>query len=313
MLPGALLCLLLTASASLARPLIYRELSYTTPMTTLTSSTAPSIPTSTIPVNNATSASDLALLLDGNTQFRMQQAEQRQSLPDQPPRVMFIGCSDNRITTDLIFQSEPGSSISHLNLANRFSGKDPNSNAVVTYAIRDLGVKHIIVMGHYGCKSIQAAMSRQPQKIDKIVQIWIQPIIDIFSHSRRVEIKKLRSKRRASNIITATNIDSDAFRALVEENVKASVKNLMRESILFAEYHKKNFKSKKVEVFVHGLVFDEQTGEVKDLGVSFGPPGQVVPKAKAKMLDPTPTTTATSETSSTASSTSTTPEPSQTT
>ncbi|KAG6813744.1 hypothetical protein H0H92_007696 [Tricholoma furcatifolium] len=79
--------------------------------------------------------------------------------------------------------------------------------------------------------------------------------------------------------IAITKLSLDAFHALVEENVKATVKNLQTKSILAAAYNKRNRDPElQFKVFVHGLVMDEGSGEVKDLKVSFGPPGESIPK-----------------------------------
>ncbi|KAG6884995.1 hypothetical protein C0993_006646 [Termitomyces sp. T159_Od127] len=142
-----------------------------------------------------------------------------------------------------------------------------------------------------------------------LLRTWLQPVTDTFSRSRRPEIKKLIMARRWHDDAGAADVDGDAFRALVEENVKTTVKNLQTQSILSTAYDKRNKNPDlQLKVFVHGLVFDEKSREVKDLGVSFGPPGQTIPKLpfyvivaptihnsfgkfnpKAKKLDPTQT------------------------
>ncbi|KAG5341530.1 hypothetical protein C0989_009891 [Termitomyces sp. Mn162] len=163
--------------------------------------------------------------------------------------------------------------------------------------------------------------SRPPEGI---MQTWLQPITDTFSRSRRPEIKKLIMARRWYDDAGAAEADAgehcplddqrnstltsqDASRALVEENVRTTVKNLQTQSILSVAYDKRNRDPNlQLKVFVHGFVLDEESLEVKDLGISFGPPGQTIPKLpfdvtvastfhnsfgkfnpKAKKLDPT--------------------------
>ncbi|KAG6920027.1 hypothetical protein DXG01_010095 [Tephrocybe rancida] len=148
---------------------------------------------------------------------------------------------------------------------------------------------------------------------------WLQPVADIFSRSKRPEIKNLIRARRWHDDASAANADHDAFHALVEENAKATVKNLQKKSLLSAAYNKRNKNpALQLNVFVHGLVLNEESGEVKDLGVSFGPPGQTIPKLpfevtmaptihnsfgkfkpKAKKLDPTSTFTTVASTATT--------------
>ncbi|KAG6857733.1 hypothetical protein H0H87_004149 [Tephrocybe sp. NHM501043] len=164
-------------------------------------------------------------------------------------------------------------------------------------------------------------MSSQP--MDSYMHQWLQPVADIFSRSKRPEIKKLIMARRWHDDAGAASADPDAFRALVEENVKATVKHLRKESLLSIAYDKRNKNpALQFKVFVHGFVLDEETGEVKDLGVSFGPPGQIIPevpfeviveptihnsfgkfKPKAKKLDPTSTSAGVTSTKKEPSST----------
>lgn len=72
------------------------------------------------------------------------------------------------------------------------------------------------------------------------------------------------------------------FRALVEENVKRSVRELQDNSLLARAYS--NPSKNKIDVFVHGFVYDELTGDVSDLHVSFGPPGKHIPHIPFKSL-----------------------------
>lgn len=114
---------------------------------------------------------------------------------------MFIGCSDNGFSPNTIFQTQMGSITSQVNLANQFSGKDINAsvmplhilyllistnrNAAVAYAVHHLGVKHVVVMGHYGCKGVHTAMTSQTMAVDKAVEPWLKPVQEIFSKSKR--------------------------------------------------------------------------------------------------------------------------------
>ncbi|GLB37368.1 putative reversible hydration of carbon dioxide [Lyophyllum shimeji] len=312
MLAGFILCCLVLAPSSIAHPidpsLLARPVSARSTLASASSSeNAPSAATL-----NVTDTFDLAALLEGNQKFRERNSGFAAALA-KPPGVMFIGCSDNRLGPDAIFRTQPGSTISHHNLANQFTAKDPSADAAVAFAVNDLGVQHIIVLGHYGCKSVHMAMSTQP--MDRIAQTWLQPVVDLFFRSKRDEIKKVWRLRRWHDTTGAEMADGDAFRALIEENVKATVRNIQNESVLSIAYNRRN-KTNKLRVFVHGLVVNEESGEVKDLGVSFGPPGQTIPKLpfevivepkhhnsfgkfkpKAKKLDPTSSFTAPAETS----------------
>lgn len=199
------------------------------------------------------------------------------------PSFMFLGCTDNRLTPASIFQSPIGSIITQNNIGNQYSSKDISTDAAVTYAIEDLGVQHIIVLGHYGCKA--AARAITGMKKENAISKWIQPIADFYKRARRMEIVKFRDSRKPrrglkNGITTVPDPSEPGLRAFVEENVKNSVKALKEQSILRSAYQlgaKTRSKDAQYEVYVHGFVFDEATGEVTNLNVSFGPPGKPIP------------------------------------
>ncbi|KAF9460748.1 carbonic anhydrase, partial [Collybia nuda] len=212
------------------------------------------------------------LLFEGNQKFRNGTEYQKEPLSrGYSPKIMFIGCSDNSFSPSTIFQTEIVAS--QVNVANQFSGKDTNANAAVAFAVHNLGVKHIIIMGHYGCKGVHAAMTLQKSSLDKAVNPWLKPIRDLFFRSKRVEIKNTRDLMRGRNEGAMIVEDDDTgFRALVEENVRENVRRLMNESILSTMYRRKKVEGDEdIKVYVHGFVFNAATGEVKDVGVTSEP------------------------------------------
>lgn len=229
----------------------------------------------------------LDALYRGNQRFRASAGRRAVAarVVEEPPSFMFIGCLDNRLSPAAIFQTPVGSIVSQNNIANQYSAKDISTDTAVTYAVETLNVKHIIVLGHYGCKGVQTAINGTKSPNGPTTK-WIQPVIDMYRRSRRQEIVQLRDSRMPrrglrNGVTEAPNADEPGFRALVEENVKKSVDTLRSQSILAKAYQrsaKGNGKNTGIEVFVHGLVHDPATGEVMNLGVSFGPPGKKVLK-----------------------------------
>jgi len=225
-------------------------------------------------------------LFRGNEKFRGTSSRKREAvaqLTKEAPSFMFLGCTDNRLTPSSIFQAPIGSIISQNNIGNQYSKKDVSTDAAVTYAIQELGVQHIIVLGHYGCSGIKKAIVQPKEKTS--VMKWIQPIADFYRVSRRRDIVKLRDSRlpqrgHPDGITTVPDVHDPGYRMVVEENVRRTVKALKHESILANEYQqsaKTRTAKTSVEVYVHGFVFDEETGEVVNLNVSFGPPGLPIP------------------------------------
>lgn len=133
---------------------------------------------------------------------------------------MLIDCSDSRVNEQEIFSAQPGTLFTAANIANRFDENDlnaydslfqlilrsekflPVSNAVLSFAVESLKVKHIIVLGHYGCGGVAASMipfdAKAPRPTDVAVQTWISPIRHIYQTSSRYPFL----------VLTATSFDS---------------------------------------------------------------------------------------------------------
>ena len=118
---------------------------------------------------------------------------------------MLIDCSDSRVNEQEIFSAKPGTLFTSANIANRFDETDPNSyvylifllhsgteksnnirNAALSFAVESLKVKHVIILGHYGCGGVAAAMMPyDAEAVGVAVQNWISPIRDIYRTSPR--------------------------------------------------------------------------------------------------------------------------------
>ncbi|PPQ62952.1 hypothetical protein CVT24_006192 [Panaeolus cyanescens] len=240
--------------------------------------------TETIATSTSTSSiASLQPLFEGNKQFMSKTRLEAERDAQQDSSYMFMGCLDNRLSPHTIFSAPPATLVTHNNLGNQYDDDDTNADSAITYAIEMANVDHIVVLGHYGCKSVETAITQSDDASDQ-VKAWVKPIRQLYKDSKRQEIVKLRDSRMPQrghpNGITAAPPASDpGFRALVEENVKMSVKALKDDSILDWAYSRKKKHDNKIQpdVFVHGFVYDDMTGEVYDLHVSFGPPGKPIP------------------------------------
>ncbi|KAJ3572302.1 hypothetical protein NP233_g3180 [Leucocoprinus birnbaumii] len=235
----------------------------------------------------------LQILTNGNQAFRNHINQDEPGLfqvlteQGQSPPFMFLGCSDSRVSEGTIFDALPGTLFAERNIANQFHSSDPNAHAVLEYAVTDLGVQHVIVMGHYGCGGVASAIASPPSAyVDaatSAVQTWIEPIRELYQSSNRTEIVQLREQNNNETVIEAPGINNPGYRALVEENVKAGVQRIALDNVILNHYailsspnttHQGGILQ---DVFIHGWVYDISNGEVHDLCVSVGPPGVPIP------------------------------------
>ncbi len=163
----------------------------------------------------------------------------------QNPDILYIGCSDSRVTAEEMMGAKPGEVFVHRNIANMVSNNDLSAMSVITYAINQLKVNHIIVCGHYYCGGVKAAM----QSADYgILNPWLRSIRDVYRLHKKeldgIQDEELKYKR------------------LIELNVQEQCVNVIKT----ADYQKA-YRDRRLTV--HGWVFDMETGELKDLKIDF--------------------------------------------
>ncbi|MCM4166666.1 Carbonic anhydrase 2 [Arenibacter antarcticus] len=163
----------------------------------------------------------------------------------QNPEILYIGCSDSRVTAEELMGFGPGEVFVHRNIANMVISIDLNVMSVVNYAVDHLKVKHIVVCGHYSCGGVKAAM----QSADMgILNPWLRNIRDVY-----------RQHRSQLNAIEDENKKYDR---LVELNVQEQCINLIKTAAVQRAVRDR-------ELIVHGWVFDINTGKLVDLEIDF--------------------------------------------
>ena len=163
----------------------------------------------------------------------------------QNPELLFIGCSDSRVTAEELMGLGPGDVFVHRNIANMVSGTDLNVMSVVEYALVYLKVSHVVVCGHYECGGVKAAM----QSADLgILNPWLRNIRDVF--------------RLHKNELNAITDEGKKYNRLVELNVQEQCVNLIKTAAVQKAYRSRGLK-------VHGWVFDVHTGKLIDLNIDF--------------------------------------------
>jgi carbonic anhydrase len=161
----------------------------------------------------------------------------------QRPKFLIIGCSDSRVPISSITNSEPGELFEHRNIANQVNLTDINLLSIIEYSVEILNIEHIIIIGHYKCGGVKAAVEGLNE--EDIVENWVSQINDLY-HYHRKELEAIPDRTLI-------------YDRLSEMNVIAQLKNLLRTPII-----QRAFRKKKTLVF-HGWVFDIYTGLIKDL------------------------------------------------
>lgn len=161
----------------------------------------------------------------------------------QSPEVLFVGCSDSRVTAEELMGSQPGEVFVHRNVSNMIISIDLNMNAVVDYAVNFLKVKHIVICGHYFCGGVKAAMQAQDLGI---LNPWLRNIRDVY-RIHKIELNNIPD-------------ENDRYNRLVELNVQEQCINLIKIASVQKAYKQRNLQ-------VHGWVFDMQTGKLLDLKI----------------------------------------------
>ena len=162
----------------------------------------------------------------------------------QTPEYLWIGCSDSRIPAEQITGLEPGEAFIHRNIANLVCNTDLNVMSVINYAVRHLGVKHIIVCGHYGCGGVKAAMT---PKYLGLLNPWLRNIRDVY--------------RLHEDELDSITDEDKKYNRLVELNVKEQCRNIIKTAAVQQSYAKNHYP------VVHGWVFDFHDGLLTDLKV----------------------------------------------
>jgi len=156
----------------------------------------------------------------------------------QSPEILYVGCSDSRVTAEELMGAGPGEVFVHRNIANMVSNLDLNCLSVIQYAVDVLRVKRIVVCGHYYCGGVKSAMQSQDLGI---LNPWLRNIRD--------ELNAIES-------------EEERYKRLVELNVEEQCVNVLKTSVV-------QIAMREHRLTIHGWVFDIHSGSLNDLGINF--------------------------------------------
>ncbi|MDH4573177.1 carbonic anhydrase [Salinicola acroporae] len=160
----------------------------------------------------------------------------------QNPDYLWIGCSDSRVPANQIVDLPPGEVFVHRNVANLIYHNDMNALSVIQFAVDVLKVKHIMVVGHYGCGGVKAAITGGEHGI---VDYWLNSVSELYQQLGP-EMEQLSLDERVDR--------------LCEHNVRLQVANLCRTKIIQRAWEREQ------PLSVHGWVYGLKDGRVNDLG-----------------------------------------------
>ena len=163
----------------------------------------------------------------------------------QNQQILYIGCSDSRVTAEELMGAKPGEVFVLRNIGNVLPNSDISSISIINYAVVHLKVNHIIICGHYYCGGVKAAM----QSADLgVLNPWLRNIRDVY--------------RLHKDELNGIEDEEEKYKRLVEINVQEQCVNVIK----YAEVQKAN---RERGLTVHGWVFDVHSGKLIDLKIDF--------------------------------------------
>jgi carbonic anhydrase len=170
----------------------------------------------------------------------------------QAPEYLWIGCSDSRVPANEIVDLDPGELFVHRNVGNLAPPQDANYLSVLQFAVDVIKVKHVMVVGHYGCGGVAAAVDGRRRGL---VDHWLHPIREICREHRH-ELEAIPEERARLN-------------RLCELNVIRQVRNVATDVFVHDAW------ARGQALSVHGWVYSLTTGLVTDLNATISGPEEI--------------------------------------
>jgi carbonic anhydrase len=162
----------------------------------------------------------------------------------QAPKYLWIGCSDSRVPANQITGLMPGEVFVHRNIANVMVHTDLNCLSVIQFAVDVLKVEHVLVVGHYGCGGVHAALTGARVGL---ADNWLRHVADVA--------------QKHAGMLAGIDLESLRHARLCELNVIEQVVNVCQTTMLQDAW------SRGQEVSVHGWVYGLHDGRVRELGM----------------------------------------------
>ncbi|GGA76314.1 carbonic anhydrase [Arenimonas soli] len=162
----------------------------------------------------------------------------------QAPKYLWIGCSDSRVPANQITGLMPGEVFVHRNIANVVVHTDLNCLSTIQFAVDVLKVEHILVVGHYGCGGVHAALTGTRVGL---ADNWLRHVGDVA--------------RKHEALLAEVDLESLRHARLCELNVVEQVVNVCETTIVMDAW------ARGQKLSVHGWVYSLLDGRVRELGM----------------------------------------------
>jgi len=178
----------------------------------------------------------------------------------QTPKYLWIGCSDSRVPANQILGLDPGEVFVHRNIANVMSHGDLNALSVIQFAVDILKVEHILLVGHYGCGGVHAALTGARLGL---ADNWLRHVSDL-------------AKKHVALLAT---IESEPLRhaRMCELNAIEQALNVCETTVVQDAW------ARGQRLAVHGWVYSLSDGRVRELGMDVSSPDEVYATYRAAL------------------------------
>lgn len=163
----------------------------------------------------------------------------------QSPQILYIGCSDSRVTAEEVMGLGPGEVFVHRNIANMVPNTDINAQSVINYAVAHLKVDHVVVCGHYNCGGVKAAMQSEDLGL---LNPWLRNVRDVY-RLHKEELDAIEDENAKYNRLVELNVQEQCVNVIKTADVQKAVKDR--------------------DITVHGWVMDLHSGKLIDLKIDF--------------------------------------------
>ena len=165
----------------------------------------------------------------------------------QSPEYLWIGCSDSRVPANQITGLAPGEVFVHRNVANVVVQTDLNCLSVVQFAVDVLKVKHILIVGHYGCSGVHTALHGNRVGL---ADLWLRHVGDVA--------------HKHADLLNAIEDPALRHARLCELNVIEQVVNICRTTVVNDAWDRGQ------KLMIHGWVYSLKDGRVREMGIDVG-------------------------------------------